>query len=73
MKTYLIVWFNSNGAKPSEVTDRLLGMGFKPTHGNYDYVYDWHRTANMEEVLRIGDRVHETLEGLDVMFKIETI
>ena len=43
MKTYLIVWFNSEGAKPSDITERLLSMGFQPVEGEYDYLYNWDR------------------------------
>lgn len=73
MKTYLMVWLNSDGTKSSEVTDRLMGMGFKPTRGNYDYAYDWgKRSVGLEETIRLGDQVHATLKGCNVLFKLET-
>jgi hypothetical protein len=73
MKTYLIVWFNSNGAKPSDVTERLLSMGFRPIEGQHDYVYDWGTTPDVNDVLKIGDQVQNVLKGSGVLFKLETI
>ena len=73
MKSYLVVWFNSEGGTPSEVNDRLTAMGFKAMQGAYDYVYDWGSNASLDDILRIGDRVQLTLRGLDVTFKIETV
>jgi hypothetical protein len=73
MKSYLIVWFNSEGAKPSEINQRLMSLGFKPMKGTHDYVYDWGKSADVEEILRFGDKVQVTLQGLNVMFKLETM
>jgi hypothetical protein len=73
MKTYLVVWFNSDGGRSSEITERLLSMGFRPVRGNFDYVYDWGSNVGVDEAIRIGDQVHETLKGCNVSFKIETV
>lgn len=73
MKTYLTVYFSSEGAKPSEVTDALLDLGFKPTKGNYDYVYEWGDVKDVRDVIWFGDRVHLGLKGYNVRFKLETI
>lgn len=73
MKSYLMVWFNSEGGRPSEITQRLMSMGFRPIQGAYDYVYEWDSSVSVDEILRFGDRVQMTLAGLGVMFKIETV
>ncbi len=73
MKTYLLLFFNSEGGKPSDVTDRLMGLGFKPTAGNYDYVYTWLKGADLDDILTIGDKVALTLKGLHVYFRLETV
>ncbi len=73
MKSYLIVWFNSEGGMPSEITQRLMSMGFKAIQGEYDYVYEWGDSVNTDDILQIGDKVQHTLKGLNVMFKIESI
>lgn len=73
MKTYLMVWFNTDGPKTSEITERLLSMGFKAQRGNYDYMYDWGRkAAGLEETIKLGDQVHATLKGSNVLFKLES-
>lgn len=73
MKTYLSVWLNSDGASPSEITQRLLGMGFRPMKGNYDYVYDWNKKATIDEAINLAEQVHQTLKGLNVLFKLESL
>lgn len=73
MMTYLVVWFSSEGGKPSEITQRLLSMGFSPVEGQYDYVYKWSEEASVDQILKIGDQVRNTLKGLDVMYKLETV
>lgn len=72
MKTYLVVWFSSNGSKPSVVTEILLGMGFRPIEGAYDYEYQWNHDAKIEEILMFGDKIQLELKTSDVMFKLET-
>ena len=73
MKSYLIIWFNSEGGKPSEINQRLMSLGFKPMHGSHDYVYSWDQSVSVDEILNFGDKVQMTLKDLNVMFKLETI
>ena len=73
MKTYLSVWFNTNGENPSNITKKLAKIGFKPIRGNYDYEYDWKRTASVDEILNIGDKLQQMLKGSNVLFKLETV
>ena len=73
MKTYLTIWFNSEGANPVIVAEKLRAMGFKPMKGKYDHFYDWGRTIELEEILQIGTAVHETLKGLKVLYTLETV
>ena len=73
MKTYLTIWFNSEGAGPVVVAEKLRAMGFKPIKGRYDHVYNWGRAIELEEILQIGTAVHETLKGLKVIYKLETV
>lgn len=73
MKSYLIIWFNSEGGKPSEINRRLMSLGFKPMQGTHDFVYDWGKKVDVEDILSFGDKVQMTLDGLNVMFKIETV
>jgi hypothetical protein len=73
MKTYLVVWFRSEGSTPLEVTQRLLSLGFRPVKGNYDYVYEWDKNATVDDLVKFADKVHLTLKGLDVLFRLETV
>lgn len=73
MKTYMTVMFSSEGAKPSEVVNRLAMLGFKPITGAYDFVYEWDKNASVDDAIWFGDKISEALRGYSVMFKIETI
>ena len=73
MKTFILIWFNSNGSSPSDVNQRLMSLGFKPMQGPYDYVYEWDNSVDVDEILRFGDKVQLSLQGSGVMFKIETV
>jgi hypothetical protein len=73
MKTYLTVWFSSEGAEPSVVAQKLQSMGFRPVKGHYDHVYDWKRAVTVDDVLQLLNNIHATLKGLNVLYKIETI
>ena len=72
MITYLTVTFNSEGSKPSEITDRLRILGFKPTTGAYDFMYEWDKKASVKDALWFADKVHATLKGCNCLFKMET-
>ena len=72
MKTYLTVWFNSEGASPLEVVEKLRSMGFEPLKGYHDHTYDWKRKVELSDVLELANKVHETLKGLKVFYKLET-
>jgi hypothetical protein len=72
MKTYLTIFFYSEGANPVEVVERLRSLGFKPLKGVQDHVYDWGRDVELEEILQIATSVHETLKGLKVFYNLET-
>ena len=73
MKTYLTILFNSEGANPIEVVERLRSLGFEPLRGVQDHVYDWGKTnVELDDIFRIACSVHETLKGLKVFYKLET-
>ncbi len=73
METYLRVTFHSEGAKPSEVADKLRTFGFVPTQGNYDFVYDWNGNAGREQLLDLSEEITRLLRGYGVLFEIETV
>ena len=73
VKTYLLVWFSSEGARPSEINQRLMSLGFEPMQGTYDFVYNWNSNFSIDKVLEFGDKVYLSLQGTGVMFKLETL
>ncbi len=73
METYLRITFHSEGAKPSEIADRLREFGFIPTQGNYDFVYDWKGSVNREQLLDLSDEITRLLRGYRVLFEIESV
>jgi hypothetical protein len=73
METYLRVTFSSEGARPSEVADKLRTFGFVPTQGNYDFVFDWNGSAGQAQVLDLCNEVTRLLRGYDVLFEVETV
>ena len=73
MKTYLTVYFSSEGAKPSTVTDALLDLGFKATRGPHDFVYEWADAREVQDLVWFADKVHAALEGNQVLYKLETV
>ncbi len=73
MKSYLTVTFNSEGKKPSEVVERLNMLGFKPAHGAYDFIYEWGKSATVQDAIWFSDKIHETLNGCNVLFTLETV
>jgi hypothetical protein len=73
MKTWIQLTFNSEGAKPSDVIDRLCMLGFRPTRGHRDLVYEWDRNATVKDAIWFADKVHTVLEGLSVFYELETV
>jgi len=72
MRTYLTVMFSTEGSLPSEVVDRLQMIGFRPCTGNYDFVYEWDKNAEVEDTIFFADKVHEVLKEMGVYFRLET-
>lgn len=72
MKTYLKLVFSSEGQKPSKVMEVLYGLGFEPQKGEYDMVYRWNDGATLQETIWFADKIHATLNGLNVCFYMET-
>ncbi len=73
MESYLRVAFSSEGSKPSEVADKLHSLGFRPTQGNYDFVYDWKAPVSLEEAMDLADQVARSLRGFRILFEMETV
>jgi len=73
LKTYLMIWFNSERVEPQKIVESLQGMGFTPLRGPYDHIYEWSREVDLDEILQLGNTVHKTLKGFKVLYKLETV
>ena len=67
MKTNVSIIVNSEGGLMSEVAKRFMELGFKPTLGMHDFVYNWEE-ANItpEKVIDLIDKTQKKLKGFDV-------
>ena len=75
--TYMEVSFSSEGVAPSELTETLRKIGWKPIYGRYDYAYDWetnwgNKDSDIEEFLNHINKTHETLRGSRVNYSLRT-
>ncbi|MBC7129418.1 MAG: hypothetical protein H5T45_06810 [Thermoplasmatales archaeon] len=73
MKSYITLIFSSEGARPSEIKERLLQLGLKAVKGNYDFVYEWDREPDVDTLLWFADKIQSVLKGTGAMFSIETV
>jgi len=73
MKTYISVFFSTEGAKPSKVLDALNNLGFEPTTGSFDGVFSWDKQATLDDAIGLADKVVATLKGMGIMVKLETV
>jgi hypothetical protein len=74
--TRVTVWFNSEGASPSQVLTRLTELGFKPVRGSYDFIYEHEDDLNEADlgnaILEISNALHKTLSGFKVLYNLDT-
>ncbi len=73
MKTYITLWFSSEGENPVVVVNELKEIGFEPVYGNYDMAYSWDKKPSIDDILYLADVVKKKLNGKGVLFKLETI
>ncbi|MCK4328110.1 MAG: hypothetical protein KAW41_06645 [Candidatus Diapherotrites archaeon] len=73
MKTYLTLWYSSEGDSPIEVGKKLNALGFVDQQGNYDFSYSWDKRPPVDELLRLGNLIQKKLHGSKAVFKMETI
>ncbi len=71
-KTYLTLWYNSEGKTPAHIMMKLQDIGFKPSMGKHDLVFDWRQEIGLDEISKLGNAVHKTLKGLRVLYRLET-
>lgn len=73
MKTYLIMYFGTEGMLASEVAKKLKELGFETSYGPYDFIYEWgDKQPTKEEILVLGDKISESLKGSGAVFNLDT-
>jgi hypothetical protein len=67
MKTNVSIIVSSEGGLMSEVAKRFRELGFKPTLGMHDFVYEWEETkVTSEKVINLIDKVQKKLNDTNV-------
>lgn len=73
MRTYITIWFNSEGAQPTLAVQKLEQLGFRKLTGNYDMEYSWNKEPTIEDSLSLGDKIQATLKDTNIMFKLDSL
>lgn len=72
-RTYLVIYFGTIGAKPTDIAKKLDALGFEAAFGSVDFVFDWkNKKPTKDEVLILGDKVVKALQGTGAVFNLDT-
>lgn len=71
-KTYLIMYFGTNGTTTTEIAQRLESLGFETQFGSVDFVHHWGEKPTKEQVLALGDKVARALKDTGAVFNLDT-
>lgn len=72
-KTYLVLFFGTTGAKPSEVVAKIESLGFKSTLGPVDFIHEWgSNEPQKKQVLELANELAKILTGTGAVFNIDT-
>lgn len=72
-KTYLVMYFGTQGVKASDVAKKVETLGFQSAFGSVDFIYDWKdKKPAKEDVLSLGDKVAKALEKSGAVFNLDT-
>ena len=71
-KTYLVMYFGSNGIKMTDIVKKVEALGFEAALGPVDFEYSWKAVPRKEDVFELGNKLVETLKGTGVMFNLDT-
>ncbi len=69
MRTYVKMYFSSEGAGPLDVVEDLKKMGFRTEVGDYDFSISWETPEQYGSIVR---KLHGTLAGSRVRYTIMT-
>lgn len=71
-RTYLVMYFGTEGLSASEIAKKVESLGFETVFGSVDFVYPWKEKPSKEDVLSLGDKIVEVLEGSGAIFNLDT-
>ena len=72
METFVDLYFSTDGKKASEIFEILVDMGFKPSLGDHDFIYDWKGIVSIEEEIKFIDEIQNRLRGSGAHLKFNT-
>jgi hypothetical protein len=75
--TRVQLWFNSEGASPPEIMQKLTELGFTPVRGVYDFIYEHSpddvTDSNLSDaIIEIANALHKALAGFKVLYTLDT-
>ena len=72
--TYVEMTFSSEGKSAVEIIETLQNMGFQPTRGQHDFVYNWGvEEPTIEQIKELLTKVHNNLKGSQVLYQVTTL
>jgi hypothetical protein len=69
MRTYVKMYFSSEGAGPLDIVDDLKKMGFRTEVGEFDFSIAWETPEQYGTIIK---RLHNTLQGTRTRYTIMT-
>jgi hypothetical protein len=69
MRTYVKLYFSSEGAGPLDLVEQMQGIGFRAEVGEYDFSVEWKTPEQYGTVVR---RMHSLLAGSRVRYTLMT-
>ena len=73
METYIDVYHCADGEKASIIHKKLVDLGLKPTIGEHDFIYNWNGIVNMEDEIKLIDKIQTSLKGTGALLRFTTI
>ena len=72
-RTYLIMYFGTQGVKSSEIAKKVESIGFRAAMGGVDFIYEWKdKKPSKDEILSLGDKIIKLLDGSGSVFNLDT-
>jgi hypothetical protein len=69
MRTYVKMYFSSEGAGPLDIVEDMKKMGFRTEVGEFDFSVSWDTPEQYGNIIK---RVHTTLAGTRLRYTIMT-